>query len=140
MLLALLLELNCLATNVYFESRGESESGQIAVAEVTLNRVLSNKFPNTICEVVHQGKTRNGAPLRNQCQFSWYCDGKSDAIKNIEAWKDAYDIAIAYTKIKSTSITEGALFYHSKTAQPRWASSMELTATIDNHLFYKERT
>ncbi len=75
----------CLATNIYHEARGESYAGKVAVANVTMNRVTSPKFPNTICDVVYQAQTKenwkgNTVPKRNKCQFSWYCDGKSDDI------------------------------------------------------------
>ena len=75
----------CLATNIYHEARGESYAGKVAVANVTMNRVTSPKFPNTICDVVYQAQTKenwkgNTVPKRNKCQFSWYCDGKSDNI------------------------------------------------------------
>ena len=127
----MLLELLCLATNIYFEARGEDLEGQIAVAEVTLNRVVSDEFPNSICDVVHQGGEN-----RYKCQFSWYCDGKSDIPRNKEAWNKALDVALAYTKIKYTDITGGALFYHSVKVAPSWAERMELTATVGGHKFY----
>ena len=75
----------CLADNVYFESRNQGTAGWSAVISVTLNRVKDKRFPNTICEVVKQGPTReswkkNGTyyPIKHRCQFSWYCDGKKD--------------------------------------------------------------
>ena len=61
----------CLALNIYFEARDQPLNGQVAVAEVTLNRVTSKKHPNTICGVVKQSNSKG-------CAFSWYCDGKSD--------------------------------------------------------------
>jgi hypothetical protein len=94
-------ETECLATNIYFEARGESVEGQKAVAFVTLNRVESDKFPNDICSVVYQAKHSRWwaehrdrlVPIRNQCQFSWYCDGKSDAIRNSYDYKRLYTLA-----------------------------------------------
>ena len=84
----------CLALNVYHEAKNQPFEGQVAVAQVVLNRVKDERFPNTICEVVEQGpvyeswKTRNDPtlepvywPEKNRCQFSWYCDGKSDKIR-----------------------------------------------------------
>lgn len=122
----------CLADNIYFEARGEPIEGKIAVAEVTLNRVIDDNFPNTICEVVHEG-----GEIRNRCQFSWYCDGRPEIIVNKRAWKEAFDLSLAFTKIKRTDITNGALFYHSTEVAPAWARRMEHTITIGDHLFYK---
>ena len=76
-------ETECLAENIYFEARNQGFAGWVAVAQVTLNRVRDDRFPNTICEVVKQGLTyESGFPIRDKCQFSWYCDGKSDTILN----------------------------------------------------------
>jgi spore germination cell wall hydrolase CwlJ-like protein len=126
------IELLCLATNVYFESRGEPEYGQIAVAEVTMNRVLDEKFPDTVCEVVHQG-----GEIRHRCQFSWYCDGLSDAIADKKAWNKAFDIALAYTQIKRSDLTKGSIYFHSSLADPWWSDEKEYITTIGNHIFYK---
>ena len=80
-------EIECMAKNIYFEAAVESTAGQLAVAQVTLNRVKSSYYPNTVCEVVYEGKhytTSKGDqfPVRDRCQFSWYCDGKGDEVKN----------------------------------------------------------
>ena len=78
-------QVECLAKNIYFEARNQSEYGKFAVANVTMNRVKDPRFPNTICDVVFQGprvKKRVGG-----CQFSWYCDGKPDKIYNKRLWK-----------------------------------------------------
>ena len=72
-------EIECMAKNIYFEAAVESTAGQLAVAQVTLNRVKSRHYPNSVCEVVYEGPhTANGFPKRDRCQFSWYCDGKGD--------------------------------------------------------------
>ena len=78
-------QMHCLATNIYHEARGESFAGKVAVANVTHNRVDSTKYPNTYCGVVYQAQMYvnwrgNEVPARHKCQFSWYCDGKSDDI------------------------------------------------------------
>ena len=80
-------EVSCLADNVYFEARNQGTAGWAAVIAVTLNRVDDNRFPDTVCEVVKQGPHRPSwkgtgemIPVRHRCQFSWYCDGKSDTI------------------------------------------------------------
>ena len=72
-------ELLCLQTNMYFEARNQGAEGMIAVAWVTFNRVKSNHFRDSICEVVYRARTNSrGQPIRNRCQFSWYCDGLKD--------------------------------------------------------------
>ena len=132
----------CLAENVYHESRGESIEGQKAVAWVTLNRVVSKQYPDSICEVVHQGKKdKNGEPIRNKCQFSWTCDGKSDSIKNIEEWNTALrvarDVLIAYDH--ETDPTGGSIMYHNEKIKPYWISAYERETEIDNHIFYTNK-
>ena len=84
-MLAVGAALTCLAQNIYFESRDQSTIGQIAVAEVTLNRVADPRWPNDVCSVVKQGPTykwKKTYPIKHRCEFSWYCDGKSDKVKD----------------------------------------------------------
>ena len=69
----------CLALNVYFEARGDDVLSQVATSQVVINRVKDTRYPNQVCDVVFQSeKHENGFPKKNRCQFSWYCDGKSD--------------------------------------------------------------
>ena len=132
-------ERECLARNVYFEARSETIAGQVAVAWVTLNRMESPNFPDTICGVVHQARTdSNGNPLRNQCQFSWYCDGKSDRIRNQRAWEDVQlitDVVLLDWARAKESPVENATFYHADYVNPYWANSFTQVATVDNHIF-----
>jgi spore germination cell wall hydrolase CwlJ-like protein len=88
-------ETTCLAQNIYFEARDQTIKGQIAVSLVTINRLKSKRFPNTICKVVKQARYRNGKVVRNKCHFSWFCDGKSDRPKDRIAWKVSLTIAKA---------------------------------------------
>ena len=79
----LMESLVCLALNVYHEAKNQSFIGQVAVAQVVMNRVRDTRYPNTVCDVVKQGATykwKPDFPIKNRCQFSWYCDGKSDSI------------------------------------------------------------
>jgi N-acetylmuramoyl-L-alanine amidase len=76
----------CVAVAVYFESRGEPVAGQVAVAHVIRNRIEDPRYPDNACDVVKQGYYWNGSPIRNKCQFSFYCDGKPDDPKNKQAW------------------------------------------------------
>ena len=135
-------QIACLAQNIYFEARNESTAGQIAVANVVLNRKKSKAFPDTVCEVVYEGphyETSGGRlfPYKHRCQFSWYCDGKSDLIKNMPKYEDLYVLA-NFIYNSNIDITDGALFYHADYVDPEWSDSMKVTATIDTHIFYKQ--
>ena len=87
-------DVHCLAEYIYHEARGESTAGKMAVALVTLNRVKDKRFPDTICSVVKQTKFYpSGRIDLHSCQFSWYCDGKSDKPRDKKCWDDALLIA-----------------------------------------------
>ena len=135
-------DLDCLAQNIYFEAKSESQAGQIAVGQVVLNRVEHRKYPNTICEVIRQGPTYNWTkdfPVRHKCQFSWYCDGKSDRIRNQDAWYQAKQIASALISMRDMvpNIVEDATHYHAHYVNPHWASKLEKVTRIDSHIFYR---
>ena len=130
----------CLAKNIYFEARSESTAGRIAVAWTVINRVRHKRFPNSVCEVVEQGlKYENGFPKRNKCQFSWYCDGQPDIIKNVNEWRDAYRLAsyVSSGRDHLVDITDGSLWYHADYVYPKWAKHKRKTAKIDTHIFYR---
>ena len=143
-------QIECLAMNIYHEARNETRAGKMAVAMVTLNRVKSDLFPNSVCEVVYQGRisrwhqenTGKVVPIKNQCQFSWYCDGKSDKIYNPAKYEEARELAFrAITGYNDmVDITDGALWYHADYVKPKWAKDYERVGQIDTHIFYKERT
>lgn len=132
----------CLAQNIYFESANQSFAGKLAVAHVVINRMEDLQFPNTVCGVVYQAKTYtnwkgNEVPIRNQCQFSWYCDGKSDEPVDSKTWiKSLYIADLALTG-EYRDITEGALWYHADYILPYWADELEFVTQIDDHIFYK---
>lgn len=135
-------EIECLALNSYFESRNQSLAGQIAVAQVVLNRVRAKNYPDTICEVIQQGPTYenwkgNILPVRNQCHFSWWCDGKSDIPKEKETYESILNLVKKIIKDKPIDITEGSLYYHADYVKPYWVQTLEQTVVIDNHIFYK---
>lgn len=130
----------CLALNIYHEARSDSRLGQRAVGYVTLNRVHDSRYPDTVCDVVYQAHLdSNGNPRRNQCQFSWYCDGKSDTPQNQRKWEQIQQIAhqILNNYGKREDFTEGAVMYHASYVNPYWASSYTRTVRIDTHIFYK---
>ena len=147
-------ELYCLAMNIYHEARADNLAGQYAVADVVLNRVKDTRYPNTICEVVKDGKykeswktkqypnlpesERKFIPIRHQCQFSWWCDGRSDTAYDKDSWMRAQDIAEKLVYIGSyRGITEGATHYHATYVSPRWASELDQIGRIGSHIFYR---
>ena len=134
-------ELECMSKNIYFEAAIESTAGKIAVAQVTMNRVKSVRFPNTICEVVTQGEHyKSGLPVKNRCQFSWYCDGKQDVPYIGLMWKESCKIAkYVLTTPNLKDITDGATHYHADYIKsPRWADPRRKTVKIDTHIFYNK--
>lgn len=132
-------EMRCLALNVYFEARGEPTQGQLAVALVSMNRVKSTRFPNTVCGVVWQPR-----------QFSWTHDGKSDQPTDKRAWSTARKIAnFVYTNYQNLpsrvrhalDITRGALHYYAPDlANPYWVKNQEVTRAIGGHVFLRNRS
>jgi len=136
----------CLALNIYYEARNQPLAGKLAVASVVINRVNDERFPNTICEVVYQGPTRPSwkgtgelIPIRNKCQFSWYCDGKSDIPLELNQFNSIYDLSIDIieTNVFNLDITDGATHYHADYVTPSWASSKTKTVEIEDHIFYR---
>lgn len=129
-------ELMCLALNDYFEARGESFGGRMAVAQVVLNRAMDNRFPSKICDVIKQNKTRS----KHRCQFSWYCDGRSDVPYNSLAWRWSLKIAVAVLQKDSNFVdpTEGALWYHAAFVNPDWAQRLAISTIVGEHIFYKD--
>ena len=135
----------CHALNTYHEAKNQSLVGQIATAQVVMNRVEDDRFPSTVCEVVKEGPTRPSwedpkkeYPIRHRCQFSWYCDGKPDTPKNEKAWRKAQDVAflVLYNKIQ-LDVTEGATHYHATYVRPSWAKTKKRTTRIEKHIFYR---
>ena len=138
----------CLAKNIYYEARNQGTAGWMAVTAVVLNRVNDSRFPNTICEVVEQGPTRPSwknasikIPVKNRCQFSWYCDGKSDNPKNKVAYGKMLAISdsILSNELPFYDITDGATFYHADYVVPAWAKTKTRTVEIEDHIFYKQK-
>jgi spore germination cell wall hydrolase CwlJ-like protein len=134
-------QITCMAKNIFYEAATESTAGKLAVAQVTLNRVKSSRFPNTVCEVVYEGPTyRSGLPKRDRCQFSWYCDGKGDDPKEGRLWSASVKLAKHGFRYKENmvDITDGATHYHANyIANPRWADRTKVTTSIDQHIFYR---
>ena len=125
--------LRCLALTLYWEAEGEGREGMAAVAAVVLNRVHSKRFPNSVCAVVKQG----GETERYRCQFSWWCDGKSDWPQNSRIWRQAEQVARKALSKKLKDPTSGSLYYHHTAILPKWRRALEMTAVIGRHAFYR---
>ena len=137
----------CLAKNMYYEARNQGLAGQLAVSLVVMNRVKDKRYPNTICEVVYQGPISKWwlkekgkiVPIRNRCQFSWYCDGKSDDPKNKKKYKFFLDLSrdLVYGNMQVVDITEGATHYHADYVYPDWRKTKTKTIEVADHIFYR---
>ena len=132
--------LMCLALNVYHEAKNQSFMGQVAVAQVVMNRVKDARYPNTVCDVVKQAETykyKPTIPIKNRCQFSWYCDGKSDKPEEPKAWRDAMHVANGVYNGHIGDFVEGATHYHAYYVNPSWAKVKQYVLRIDDPIFYK---
>jgi spore germination cell wall hydrolase CwlJ-like protein len=134
-------EARCLAEGMYFEARGESVRGQLAVGRVIMNRVASDAYPNTICGVVYQNDDKP-----NRCQFSFACDGKEDIITDAAKWEEieGYAAWLLANHAKPGEEPQllaslgGSTHYHADYVNPRWAKTLTLTVRIGRHLFYSD--
>jgi spore germination cell wall hydrolase CwlJ-like protein len=130
-------ERTCLAQAIYHEARGESREGQLAVANVIINRAFSKKYPSTICGVVFQ----NAEKGRYKCQFTFACDGRSDIGTERAAWNRSVKLAeVAFHEFQVGDrpgvIPDSALFYHTTSVSPGWGNKFRRVATIGSHIFY----
>jgi hypothetical protein len=127
-------DIDCLAKNIYYEAASESFEGKLAVAQVTINRTKSSRYPDTICDVVYQKDKVNG---RTVCQFSWTC-AKVSTPKSLYLWEESLYIArkaltepIAHAKIAAHNV----MFYHAAYINPGWKKN-GVVMRIGNHIFY----
>jgi len=131
----------CLALNTYHEAKNQSMIGQVATAQVVMNRVADSRYPNSVCEVVKQGPKYKGSdvPVRHKCQFSWFCDGKSDEPRrDSKEWRMAQEYArIVLSGRIVLDVTEGATHYHATYVKPAWAKTKTRTTRIESHIFYR---
>ena len=121
----------CLALNIYHEARDQSTAGQLAVAQVTVNRVDSKHYPDTVCDVEYQ----KGKII---CAFSWTCDGASDTPHEEKAWdKSMMLAAMTLDDNNSIDVVNGATHYHTTKVNPYWADSLKIVKQVGDHIFYK---
>jgi N-acetylmuramoyl-L-alanine amidase len=128
--------ITCLALNIFFEARNQPINGQVAVTQVVLNRVIDDRFPNDPCKVIKEGPIHNGMPVRHQCQFSWYCDGKSDTPSDKDAYRWATYVAIGVMDGDYEDEVENSTHYHADHVSPNWSFIQNRIVTIGNHIFY----
>lgn len=130
-------EMLCLTQAIYHEARGESQNGQMAVANVIVNRAMSRKFPSTICGVVFQNADKG----RYKCQFTFACDGRSDMGSERGAWNRSARLAeIAFREFQQGKrpdiVPDATLYYHTTAVRPNWSYTFNRVAAIGSHVFY----
>jgi hypothetical protein len=130
-------ERDCLAQAIYHEARGESAAGQLAVANVIVNRARSGKFPSTLCGVIYQNADKG----RYRCQFTFACDGRDDTPGERRAWirsaELAQDVYAEFATGEAVGAVPGsALYYHTTSVRPSWANTYNAVARIGSHIFY----
>ncbi len=123
--------LTCLARTIYWEAKGEGDEEMQAVANVVMNRLKHESFPKTICAIVKQGQERGS------CQFSWWCDGRSDKANDPDMYDHAKEIGRKVLNGQLGDLTHGALYFHDESVSPEWAKQYIRTAKIGKQIFYK---
>lgn len=123
---------DCLSQAIYYEARGETQRGQVAVAEVIMNRVRSPSYPNSICGVVYQGAERTTG-----CQFTFTCDGSLGQRPRGRGWVRAQRVATAVMLGYTRPVTQQATHYHTNAVDPVWSSGLVETTKIGTHIFYR---
>jgi hypothetical protein len=125
-------EIRCLALTIYYEARGESQRGKLAVDHVVMNRTRAIGFPAGVCDVVQQGGER-----RHGCQFSWWCDGRSDRPRDAAALLQSLSLAEDIYYGCTIDPTAGALWYHARSVKPSWSKEFRPGRRIGRHVFYR---
>ena len=133
-------EQKCLAEALYFEARDQGIVGMVAVGVVIQNRVDHPDYPDTVCGVVHQGRYWRGNPIKYQCQFTYWCDGRPERPTDEESWRIAKGIAfnLLMKEIKITGL-EDATHYHADWVKPDWSMVLERKSKIGQHIFYAKK-
>ena len=135
------VEAGCLALNAYHEARGQPVLGQLLTMLVVMNRVTDSRYPATPCEVIYEGPVVESwrgtmIPVRDMCQFSWWCDGRSDAVHDIAAYVHLYELSKAVLAGEVKDFSEGATHYHSLDTDPGWG--FEPLGEIGDHIYYRQ--
>jgi spore germination cell wall hydrolase CwlJ-like protein len=127
-------QLTCLAKNIYFEAASEPFEGKVAVAQVTINRSESGKYPSDICNVVYQKNVVYGKVI---CQFSWYCES-GPVVKHTSAYNESMEVAkkVLLENFRLASL-KNAYFYHADYVKPNW--KLPKITQIGRHIFYGQK-
>lgn len=125
--------ITCLARTIYWEAKGQANDQMEAVASVVMNRLQTEDFPRTVCDVVKQGSETG------TCQFSWWCDGRPDSVQEENAYMLAKEVARRALNGQLRDRTDGALFFHDRSVSPSWANEFKRTHRAGDFLFYKPR-
>ncbi|MDF3931326.1 cell wall hydrolase [Pseudomonas citronellolis] len=125
--------ITCLSRSIYWEAKGASRADMEAVASVVMNRLASKAFPKTVCAVVKQGSEKKS------CQFSWWCDGRSDQVVEEQRYDVSRDVARKALNRQLRDRTGGALYFHDRHVAPAWAREYLRTAQTEHFLFYRPR-
>ena len=135
-------DFDCLVEAVYHEARSEDMLSMLAVANVILNRVKHKKFPNTICEVVHQGKYWKDNPVRDKCHFSYWCDGRPERFTDMTGLIKSINVAEMSLKGIQVRQTSHATHYHAYYVTPKWASNpaFKVLGQLGTHIFYLDNS
>jgi len=123
--------ITCLARTIYWEAKGKDDADREAIANVVMNRIGHEGFPNTICGVVKQGHEQGS------CQFSWWCDGRSDDAEEEESYSHAKETARKALNRQLKDRTGGALYFHRRKLAPDWSREYIRTVEVGMHVFYK---
>jgi spore germination cell wall hydrolase CwlJ-like protein len=121
----------CLARTIYWETKGEDDAGMQAIASVVMNRLGHDGFPQTVCAVVQQGQEQGS------CEFSWWCDGRSDDVEEEEPYERAKEIARQALNGELHDTTDGALYFHHRGVNPYWSDDYTRLTEVGGHIFYK---
>jgi len=130
----------CMAMAIYHEARGEPVQGQQAVGHVIMNRVASDEYPDTVCDVVKQGRYWRHVPLRHQCHFSFWCDGLPEDFDDKGAYGTAVLFSVGIMQGWIPDPTHGATHYHATWVDPDWKRTMTQTIRVNNHVFYRRKS
>jgi len=123
--------ITCLARTIYWEANRKDDAEMEAIANVVMNRLGHKGFPNTICGVVRQGHEQGA------CQFSWWCDGRSDDAEEEVPYSKAKEIARKALNRQLKDRSGGALYFHHRKVNPNWSNEYIRTVEVGEHVFYK---
>ncbi|UAW97265.1 cell wall hydrolase [Halopseudomonas nanhaiensis] len=125
--------ITCLARSIYWEAKGQKVEEMEAVASVVMNRLQTDEFPRSVCEVVKQGSEAGN------CQFSWWCDGRPDSVQEEASYTQAKEVARRALNGQLKDRTKGALFFHDRSVSPSWAATFKRTHAAGDFFFYRPR-